>query len=230
MTTETNNLLDEILKKIAEGRKRTNLLRGIEQRLLAFFVTLIPQWISPNVLTFVGFLGAILVSISFFLASIYDEVCLIIGVVGLAINWFGDSLDGRLAYYRNRPRRWYGFVLDITVDFVGIVLIGLGFIFYAEEFIEIFGYLFVTLYAWEFIIILMRFKITGDYSIDSGIFGPTEVRIVISLILILEIFVKNSIAFFAGFACLGLVLANILDTNKLLKLANAKDEEGKVQS
>lgn len=225
MKLNSNHFLDEVLRKIAEGRKRTNLLRGIEQKILAYLVRIIPNWVTPNFLTFIGFLGAIVISVSFVFASLYDELFLLVAVFGFVFNWFGDSLDGRLAYYRNRPRRWYGFVLDITVDFLGIVIIGFGFIYYAEGFTKIFGYLFVTFYAWEFIIVLMRFKLSGNYSIDSGLFGPTEVRIVVSIIMIVEIFFRGSISYFAGIASIGLLLANIFDTLNLLKLANQKDTQ-----
>jgi hypothetical protein len=43
-------------------------------------------------------------------------------------------MDGRLAYYRNRPKKLYGFTLDITIDWIGIILIGVGFIVYAKEY------------------------------------------------------------------------------------------------
>lgn len=227
MKSENNHFLDEILRKIAEGRKRTNLLVGIEQRTLAYLVQLVPNWVTPNMLTFTGLFGAIVVSASFILSAFFDEIYLLGALLGFAINWFGDSLDGRLAYYRNQPRRWYGFVLDITIDFIGVVFIGFGFIYYAEGFTKILGYLFVVLYAWEFIIILMRFKITGEYTIDSGVFSPTEVRIVLSIIIILEILIKNSIYYFAGLACIAILIANFLDTNKLLKKADEKDKINK---
>ncbi|MGQ9819254.1 MAG: CDP-alcohol phosphatidyltransferase family protein [Candidatus Kapaibacteriales bacterium] len=225
MKLNSNHILDEVLRKIAEGRKRTNLFRGVEQKFLAFLVQIIPNWITPNFLTFVGFVGSIIISLSFVFASLYNELFLLIAVFGFFVNWFGDSLDGRLAYYRNRPRRWYGYVLDINVDFLGIVLIGLGFIYYAEGFTKILGYLFVTLYSWEFIIVLIRFKLSGEYSIDSGLFSPTEVRVVVSVIIIFEIFFQGSISYFAGIACCGLFLENIFDILNLLKLANQKDTQ-----
>jgi phosphatidylserine synthase len=43
------------------------------------------------------------------------------GYFGFAINWFGDSLDGRIAYYRNTPRKWYGFALDCIMDWLSLV-------------------------------------------------------------------------------------------------------------
>ncbi|MBV5343033.1 CDP-alcohol phosphatidyltransferase, partial [bacterium] len=82
--------------------------------------------------------------------------------------------------------KWYGYALDITVDWLGVILIGLGFVVYVDGAWEIVGFLFVVLYGWEMVTTTVKYKITGKYSIDSGIFGPTEVRIILSLILILE--------------------------------------------
>ena len=83
-------------------------------------------------LSFIGFADSILVFLSFVLAAYVDRALLLLGVVGYMISWFGDSLDGRIAYYRKIPRKWYGFALDITADWLGIILMGLGFVVYAE--------------------------------------------------------------------------------------------------
>jgi len=77
---------------------------------------------------------------------------------------------------------------------------------------------------------LLRYKITNTYSIDSGLFGPTEVRIVISLILILEVVMKGSILYSASIACVLLFISNVIDTNKLLKLADVRDNEEREQN
>ena len=43
----------------------------------------------------------------------------------LALNWFGDSLDGTLARVRNRERPRYGYYVDHVLDAVGLrVLFG----------------------------------------------------------------------------------------------------------
>ena len=38
----------------------------------------------------------------------------------LALNWFGDSLDGTLARVRNRQRPRYGFYVDHILDAIGM--------------------------------------------------------------------------------------------------------------
>ena len=217
--------LNKIIKTISNGRKRTNILRGCEQKFIAFLVTKIPKWISSDLLTLIGVLGNIIVSASFLLAKYYNRIYLLIGILGFFVSWFGDSLDGRIAYYRNKPRKWYGFTLDFTMDWIGIVLIGLSFIIFLDNSWKILGYLFVTLYGWEMMTALMRYKVTGKYSIDSGIFGPTEVRIIISIILIIEVIFNRSIIFFAIIANVGLLIANIMDFIKLLKAADSRDKQ-----
>jgi len=220
----------EIRKIISVDRERTNILKQSEQQTIAFLVKRLPTWLSPNMLTSIGFSGNILTFISFVLATYINVNFLLLGVVGYVINWFGDSLDGRIAYYRQKPRKWYGFALDMTIDWLGILLMGFGFVVYAEGPWEMVGFGFVVLYGWEMITTLLRYKITGKYSIDSGAFGPTEVRIVISLILILEIFIKDSILYISAIATAVLFIINIVDTRKLLKLADECDIREKEQT
>ncbi|MFN2314204.1 MAG: CDP-alcohol phosphatidyltransferase family protein [Bacteroidales bacterium] len=219
----------EVLNSVFGDRTRTNLLKKYEQQAIAWLVQRIPQRITSNFLTGVGFFGYIIVFLSFVLASYYGRVWLLLGLPGFIINWFGDSLDGRLAYYRKKPRKQYGFTLDITIDWLSIILIGLGYIVYAEGVWEVFGYGFVTMYAWEIILALIRYKITGKYSIDSGKLGPTEVRIVVASIMVAEVLLPGSILFSAVLLVTAIFVVNILDTRKLLRIADEIDKR-EVQS
>lgn len=229
MSTHHHKSLIQTLKVISSDRDRTNLLRKYEQNLIAYLVQRIPSWISSDMLTFIGFSGSIIIFVGFVLATYIHSSFLLLGVAGFMISWFGDSLDGRVAYYRKKPRKWYGFALDITADWLGIILMGLGFVIYAKGFWEFFGFGFVVLYGWEMITTLVRYKITGKYSIDSGLLGPTEVRIVLSLIFILEVVVHNSILYMGVIATAGLFIANLVDSIKLLKLADECDIREKEQ-
>lgn len=210
-------------KSIFKDRERTNLLRKPEQKAISFFVRKIPTSITSNMLTGIGFAGSVIVLIGFVLAEFGSRYYLLLCVFGLAINWFGDSLDGRIAYYRNIPRKWYGFSLDIIMDWIGTVLIGLGYLFYAKNDYELVAYILVVLYGWAMIISQLRYKITDEYTIDSGKFGPTEIRIVLSLIIGGEIFFPNTMQYFIGSICVILFFINIMDTRKLLRLGNVRD-------
>lgn len=213
-----------IAQRTFSDRKRTNILKRAEQLTIVFLLPKVPKFISPNSLTLIGTLGSGLVFLAFVLGSYFSNWYLLLGIIGLVINWLGDSLDGRLAYYRNIPRRWYGFALDIIADWIGIVLIGFGYYVYAENGTEIIAFAFVSLYGWSIIISQLRYKIADEYSIDSGFVGPTELRIIIALILVLEVLFQGSITYLAGLITIVLFLINTIDSFKLLKLGDLKDK------
>jgi phosphatidylglycerophosphate synthase len=218
---------EDIIKIISSDRERTNILRKYEQAFIAFLVQRVPLWISSDMLTGIGFFGNIIVFLSFLLAAYISKYYLLIGVFGFMISWFGDSLDGRIAYYRKKPRKWYGFSLDITTDWIGIIFVGLGFILYVNHRFVIIGYAFIVLYGWEMITSILRYKITGNYSIDSGIFGPTEVRIIVSIILLLEVIATGSIHYVGALIVLGLLISNAFSFKSLLKQADEFDKKEK---
>ncbi len=214
----------EVLRNVFTDRVRTNLLKQPEEIAISWLVRRIPAFITSNMLTGIGFFGNIIVSASFILASYFSRNFLLLGLVGFAISWFGDSLDGRLAYYRNKPRRKYGFTLDITIDWISIILIGVGYFIYSEGPWKLLGYGFVVLYGWEMIIALIRLYITGKYSIDSGKMGPTEVRIIIGLIMIAEVLLPGSLNWSAFLAVIALFSVNVNDTRRLLRVADDIDK------
>ncbi len=217
----------ETISSISRGRHRTNFFKVPEQALLAWLVKRIPLQITSDMLTFVGFCGSMLVAASFILGSLYNRDFLLLGVVGFAVNWFGDSLDGRVAYYRNTPRKWYGFSLDITVDWITVIIIGAGFIIYTWGFGKWLGFTFVVMYGWSIITALLRYKVTDKYSIDSGRLGPTEVKVLLSLILITEVICFGSIFYLAALGCIALLIVNIIETRKLLMIADDRDHAEK---
>ena len=210
-------------EKLFKDRERTNILIKPEQRFISFLVKIIPSYISPNILTAFGIFGSAVVFLGFMLAHYDSKIFLLLCIVGLFINWFGDSLDGRIAYYRNIPRKWYGFSLDIIMDWVGTVLIGFGYFLYAKDEYELIAFLFVVLYGWSMIIAQLRYKITNIYTIDAGLVGPTEVRVIIALIILIEIFFVNTMQYFTGLICIILFIINFIDTRKLLKLGDERD-------
>jgi len=214
-----------VLNTVFGDRARTNLLKKYEQQAIAWLVQRIPPRITSNFLTGVGFFGYIIVFTSFVLATWFGRAYLLLGLPGFLINWFGDSLDGRLAYYRNKPRKNYGFTLDITIDWLSVIMIGLGYIIYADGVWEVFGYGFVTLYAWEMILALIRFRLTGKYSIDSGKLGPTEVRLVVCAIMVAEVLLPGSMVLSSVLMVSAIFVVNIIDTRKLLRMADEIDKK-----
>lgn len=218
----------KIDKKLFQDRKRTNILSNPEQRLITFFLPRIPSWISSDGLTAIGFFGSLMIMCSFLLAEYVNRYLLLLAIVGFFVQWFGDSLDGRLAFYRNKSRKWYGFALDIVMDWVSTVMIGLGYVFYAAEDFKYSGFALVALYGWAMIISQLRYKITDKYTIDAGLLGPTEIRVIICLVLLLEVFVPFSINYCVIVICVILFFINIVDTKKLLDMGDARDKTEKL--
>ena len=215
------------LATITKDRNRTNILKKQEQNLIVFLVQRIPKWINSDMLTAIGMAGTLITMSSLILAHFYSRTFLLLGILGFIINWFGDSLDGRLAYYRNTPRKWYGFSLDFMVDWLTNICIGIGYIVYVDSSFGLFGFGFVVLYGWAMMIALLRYKITDKYTIDSGLLGPTEVRVILSVILALEVLIKDSIIYSVAAACLILFIINIIDFRNLLILADQRDKQEK---
>ncbi len=211
-------------KAVFKDRKRTNILRSAEQAAIYFLVNHTPRFITPNILTGIGMVGSVLVLLGFLLATYVNTYFLLLGIVGLFINWVGDSLDGRIAYFRNIPRKWYGFSLDIIMDWISVVLMGTGYIVYSKDNFELFGFALVVFYGWAMIISQLRYKITDTYTIDSGFVGPTEIRVVIALVFLLEVYVPDSVNYCIIGICIILFIINMIDTNKLLDLGNLRDK------
>lgn len=214
----------EAKERISKDRTRTNLFRKSEQYMLSLLCTLIPKWMTPNVLTAIGFIGSFIILAAFILAR-DNRYILSIAVLGFAIQWFGDSLDGRIAYYRNTPRKWFGFTLDMTMDWLSTIIIGIGFFFYLPEWYWIFVFTFITGYGWTMIIALLKYQVTGKYQIDSGLLGPTELRIILCLIIVGEVVFPGFMKAFTLIANAVIYIMNSVDFYQLLQLGNKRDEQ-----
>src|SRR5215475_3626161 len=96
-------------------RKQLSLLAGIEKRTLVWLAHHLPKWVNSDHLTLLGFLAMLAAGLCYWGAS-YDRRWLLAVIGALAVNWFGDSLDGTLARVRNRLRPRYGFYVDHITD------------------------------------------------------------------------------------------------------------------
>ena len=95
-----------------------------ERKALLWLATRMPPWVNSDHLTMAGFAAMFLAGASYALART-NRAWLLLATVFLAVNWFGDSLDGTLARVRNRQRPRYGFYVDHMIDtFGGLFLMG----------------------------------------------------------------------------------------------------------
>lgn len=206
---------------IRNDRKRENALRNWETQTVTGLCSRMPRWVTSNQLTTFGLAGSGMIFTALFLGQ-SNHWWLLGGIIGLAIHWFGDSLDGRLAYYRRRPRKWYGFVLDMMADWISLCLISAGFAIYFPRY-KFIPIIFMTAYGAGMLIAATRYKINGRYRIDSGKFGPTEMRLLIAAILVIEIALPQSVILCGSFATLGMVCSDAAEFRRLLHSANKRD-------
>ena len=105
---------------------------------------------------------------------------LVAAVVCLALNWFGDSLDGTLARVRHQERPRYGFYVDHVLDVVGIVLLFGGLV--AGGFMTpIIGAGFLLAYCLLSTEIALATHAVGTFKISYWKMGPTELRILMAV-------------------------------------------------
>jgi phosphatidylglycerophosphate synthase len=135
--------------------------------------------VNSDHLTLLGFAGMIVTGFAYWAAS-YNEAALLLVVVGLTVNWFGDSMDGTLARVRNKLRPRYGFYVDHMVDVFGVsaVLAGLGISRFMSPAVA--AGLFMA-YMLVSIDIYLATHALGKFKISFGIFGGTELRFLLAL-------------------------------------------------
>jgi phosphatidylglycerophosphate synthase len=212
-------------KRVRTSRVRTNVLKESEFRTIEFLCKHTPNWITPNMMTVVGMLGSAIIALGLFLAqSKSNDFYLLLSIIGFAVQWYGDSMDGRLAYYRNKARKWYGWSLDIMADWISTFLTSVGIYFYFPE-MHYVALLFLFAYLGTMIVTLLKFSLTVTYSIDSGLVGPTELRIITCLMFLLQLVLPGTLLVFAFVAPASLMFVNYLELQKVLKLGDAKDKE-----
>jgi len=160
-------------------RHQLSILTPLEKITLRWLAERMPAWVNSDHLTVLGFAGMILTGLSYYLAQ-YNPLFLLAGIVCLAINWFGDSLDGTLARLRNRQRPRYGFYVDHIVDAFGIafVLLGLGLSGYMSPSIAM-GFL-IAYFLMNIEIYLATYTL-GIFKLSYGLMGPTELRVIVCI-------------------------------------------------
>jgi phosphatidylglycerophosphate synthase len=159
-------------------RQQESLLSPAEKKALTFLAHHMPGWVNSDHLTLAGFAGMALAGGCYYLAR-WNSLALVGAVLCLALNWFGDSLDGTLARIRNRQRPRYGFYVDHMVDSFGAIFLigGLGLSGYMTSSLAL---MLVIAYFLLNIEIYLATYTVGVFRLSFGIWGPTELRIVLA--------------------------------------------------
>ena len=107
-------------------RDNRSFLAEMERRLIRSLLPRFPIWVTPNHLTAIGLTGSVLTGCALVAANASAAFLFVIPF-GIALNWFGDSLDGSLARHRRIERPRFGFLVDHSSDLFSQVLMIVGF-------------------------------------------------------------------------------------------------------
>jgi phosphatidylglycerophosphate synthase len=160
-------------------RLQQSMLAGWEKRLLVWMAERTPAWINSDHLTFLGFAAQLMTGLSYSLAR-SNRFWLIGGIGFLALNWFGDSMDGTLARVRQQQRPKYGFYVDHILDSIGAVALMGGLALSGYMAPEIATGLLVLFLLLSIQSYLATYTLC-EFRMSFWSFGPTELRLLLGL-------------------------------------------------
>ena len=160
-------------------RVQESITAGVEKRALIWMAERPPAWVTPDHLTAIGLLAQVTAGVSFALAG-SNNTWLFVVVACLAVNWFGDSLDGTLARVRQQQRPRYGFYVDHMVDSFGALALmgGLALSGFMHPWIAaglLVAFLLLSIQSY-----LATYAL-GEFRLSFWRFGPTEIRILLAI-------------------------------------------------
>jgi phosphatidylglycerophosphate synthase len=158
-------------------RVNRSLTASLEKRALHWMAERAPRWVTSDQLTVLGLSAQIGAGLCYALAR-YDRRVLLLGILCLALNWLGDSMDGTLARVRQQQRPRYGFYVDHVVDIFGAtaLMAGLGcsgFLHWQTAMAMLVAFLLLSAESY-----LAAYSLSC-FQLSQGIFGPTEIRLLL---------------------------------------------------
>jgi phosphatidylglycerophosphate synthase len=176
-------------------RNYTGLLTGIERRVLIWLAHRMPARVNSDHLTGLSLVSMFFVGVCFAVWREYPAA--VWGVVlFLALNWFGDSLDGTLARVRGHQRPRYGFYVDHILDTFGALFVVAG-LALSGDMTPLVAAAFLIAYYILSIEIYLATYCVGRFQMSFWGLGPTELRIALA-IGALTLTVKPVVTVFGG--------------------------------
>ena len=161
-------------------RIQTSILNPYEKVVLQAIVKRLPRFVTSDQLTAFGVLGAVLVLVGYALTGL-SPAWLWLANLGFFVNWFGDSLDGTLARYRQQQRPIYGFFIDHNLDCVCafLMVLGAGMSAYMSMWTAL---LIIATYLMLDVFVMINAHLRNEFQLTFMKLGPTELRLIIVLV------------------------------------------------
>lgn len=167
-------------------REMRSPLASAERRTLLWIAPRLPTWVTSDLLSGLGLASMIAVGGGFaaFRLPALSGVegtpwAAAIVVIGLAANWFGDSLDGTVARVRGLERPRYGFYVDHVIDLVGTTFLFSG-LAVSGLMTPLLALGLLAAYVLVCAETYLATHAVGIFRMASFGFGPTELRIVLA--------------------------------------------------
>ena len=159
-------------------REHRSLLAAAEKRVLIAIARRLPRQIHSDHLTALALAAMAAAGAGYALAR-WDVRAIWFVVAALALNWFGDSLDGTLARVRRHERPRYGYYVDHVLDAVGFACLFGGLMLGGHMSVPL-GLGFLTAYYLLVAEISMATHARGTFRMAFMKVGPTELRILLA--------------------------------------------------
>ena len=156
-------------------REHNSLLAASEKRLLVRIAGNLPAWVNSDHLTFTGAAAMLGIGVCYWAGG--GALWMVIPL--LALNWFGDSLDGTLARVRGQERPRYGYYVDHVLDAIGFACLFGGLMLGAHLSVPV-GLAFLASYYLLVAEISMATHARGTFKMAFMKVGPTELRILLA--------------------------------------------------
>ena len=169
-------------------RIQTSILNAGEKKLLVWMAERMPRWITSDMLTILGIVGAVVIAVGYWLSG-RNINWLWLASGGFVLNWLGDSLDGTLARVRNTQRPVYGFFIDHNIDCINetIMFLGAGLsplLNFSVAMTVLVAYLLITIYVY------INAHLKNEFKLTYAGLGPTEFRVLAVIVNTLFIYIS----------------------------------------
>lgn len=184
-----------------------------ERRLLHWMARRLPSGIHADHLTALAAFAMVGAAASYAAARHWPGALHLVNLC-LLVNWFGDSLDGSLARWRQIERPNYGYFVDHSVDALATLLmvsaIGMSpYMRFDVALIAVIGYLLLAIHSF------LAAKVVGEFRLSYMAGGPTELRLMLIAMTGLMPIVGGADVWhtnFSPFDLFGLTISSILVT------------------
>ena len=158
-------------------REQTSVLAPLERAALRGFARRMPAFINSDHLSLLGLVSMFLAGAGYALSRQNPQMLHLVNLF-IFLNWFGDSLDGTLARYRDRQRPRYGFYVDHIIDTFGtmFLIFGLALSGYMTE--RVAAAMLIVFFMLAINSYLAAYSL-GIFKISQWKMGPTEMRLLL---------------------------------------------------